>query len=89
MGTLFNTLWKHLFKERFNLLGVSFSKVIQISLLGLFVHLLDQIIVGVEIRNFYSELFVTTVMYAAVHLLAKFGTYLKEQESNEKEKEPL
>lgn len=78
-----------MFKERFNLLGVSFSKVIQISLLGLFVHLLDQIIVGVEIRNFYSELFVTTVMYAAVHLLAKFGTYLKEQESNEKEKEPL
>ncbi|MFB0843016.1 hypothetical protein [Paenibacillus oleatilyticus] len=85
-GTLFNTFWKYVFKEHFTLVAVLCRNAIQISILGLIVHLLDQIIDGVEIRNFYSELFVTIVMYVAVHLLARFGAYLKEQESRQKEK---
>lgn len=81
IGTMLDSLRRHLFKDR----PVWAARLVQESLLiaifGVMLYVIDQWIDGVEIGNIQTEILLALFLYGLITLLGKLGDQIKKQDA--------
>lgn len=80
IGTVLDSLRRHLLQNRIKIAGIVVQEVILISMFGLFVHMVDRWINGVQIESVQTEILLTLFLYGLVTLLGKIGDQIKKQD---------
>lgn len=83
VGTLLDSLRRHLLKERFQLSVKILQELVLIAVFGVIIHTVDQWIDGIEIGNVLTEILLTLFLYGLIALLGKLGKQIRKQDAEE------
>lgn len=86
IGSMLDSLRKHLFQNSFKLASSVIQEMILIAVFGGMIYWIDQWIDGVEIGNFQTELLLALFLYGIITLLAKLGDQIKKQDDEVRKK---
>ncbi|WP_159887485.1 hypothetical protein [Paenibacillus puerhi] len=88
VGTMLESLRRHLLKERFELAATTVQELLLISFFGAMIHGIDLWIEGVEIGNPQTEVAFTLFVYLLLNLLGKLGEQVKQQDAEKITRRP-
>lgn len=87
IGTLIDSLRKHLFQTRFKLTTMIMQEILLIAIFGVIIYAIDQWIDGVEIGNMQTEILLALFLYGIVTLLGKMGDQIRKQDNEHRGEE--
>lgn len=87
IGTMLDSLRRHLFKDRLVWATRAVQEILLIAIFGAMIYLIDQWIDGVEIGNVQTEILLALFLYGLVTLLGRLGDQIKKQDAEAKEKQ--
>ncbi len=87
IGTLLDSLRKHLFKDRLIWATRAVQEILLIAIFGAMIYMIDQWIDGVELGNVQTEILLALFLYSLVTLLGRHGDQIKKQDPEVKKKQ--
>lgn len=81
IGTMLDSLRRHLFKDRLVWAARLVQESLLIAIFGVMLYVIDQWIDGVEIGNIQTEILLALFLYGLITLLGKLGDQIKKQDA--------
>lgn len=83
IGSILDSLRRHLFKDSFKFGGMVIQEVLLIVLFGGMIYWIDQWVSGVEIGNIQTEFLLVLFLYGLITLLGKLGNQIKKRDEEQ------